>query len=794
MFKNHFKIAWRNLKTNRLFSVINILGLSLGLAITMVLFLFIRNEQSFDSMYPNKERIERVLLHTDGDMGRETWANSPAALAPALMNDIPDIKFAARIASNNFGAKATVRVNNENFSENQLYWVDQELFDIFKVPILEGDMASALERPNTVVLSETTAKRYFGDESPLGKTIQVDGRNDLEITGVYQDFPGNSTLSCELMASFNTLTYFSEEPSWGNASFETYCLLKPNTNQASAERQIQQLLDKYQTEEEQWYSFSLQPLERIHLYSAGYSDANTTRIGDIDQIRNLSLLSFLILLIACINYMNLSTARSQKRSKEVGINKTLGASARNLVVRFYAETGLLTAIAIVLGIGIAIFALPFFNSITGQNLGATLMLNVEFVAALVFIWILTTLVAGSYPALYLSRFSPKAVLSPSYKQGKNNVYIRKGLVVLQFAASVILMVGILVVYQQIQFMNDQKLGFEPENVVAISIRGVRNYENRNSLLQEFRALNEVSTVSMAQGFPGMDVSGRALKKKDDDEGIDLKTNHADNATTEVLQMNFLAGGPLPENKQEGDTLTELVLNKKAVDYLGYSPEEAIGKEVDAQLPDARIVGVVDNFNFASLHVPIGAYAFHNSGREPLNYLLIRFNTRELGQTIKDFQNTFQKVVPEANFDYTFLDQNLAKLYEREQKTARVGILFCGLAIFVACLGLFGLAAFMAEQRKKEISIRKVLGASILNVTKMLSTDFVKLVLLALVIAFPIASWLTDRWLETFAYRTRIGWSVFIIAGLSALAIALLTVIFQSVRAALTNPAKSLRTE
>ena len=793
MLKNYLKIAWRNLKTNRLFSAINILGLSTGLAVTLVLFIFIRHEQSFDSMYANADNIQRVLLHTDGDNDQEIWANSPPSLGPTMMTDIPNVEYAARSLKNDFGGTASLRILGQNFTEKNLFWVDEELLDIFEVPFIKGRAKGALDRPNTAVISETTAEKYFGATDPIGKTFTVDGRYELEVTGIYKDFPKNSTLDCNIMASGVT-TWLFKNPSWYNASFETFCLLKPNTDLASTELQLQEMLDKNMDKEEQWFTFSLQPLKKIHLYSDGYQNAYSSRIGDIKEVRNLSYLALLILLIACINYMNLTTARSQKRSKEVGISKTLGSSSANLVLRFYMETALVTLISLVIGIVLAAFALPFFNTVTGQELSPDLLLNHEFVVYLFVIWLTVTLIAGSYPALYLSRFSPVSVLKSSVVQSKGNVLIRKGLVVFQFAASVVLIVGVLMISKQMDFIRNQNLGFDAENVVAISINGLKGAEKADALVSELKGLSNVSSVSLAQGFPGMQVSGRSLSRNaDDKESLNIQTNTTDASIIDVLELKLLAGHSLPMVKQKNDTLVEVVLNKKAIDYLGYSPEEAIGKTVSISAPNT-IVGVVDNFNFASLHEPIGAYAFHNNTGEGTSFVLVRYKGVGNPKVIEQFQKVFKDVDPEAAFDYSFLDADLEKLYVRERRAAKVGIIFSVLAIIIACLGLFGLAAFVAEQRKKEIGIRKVLGASIAGITQMLSKDFVKLVFIAMVIAFPIAYWLISQWLANFAYHIDMGYSAFIIAGVAALAIAVATISFQSIRAALMNPVKSLRTE
>ena len=793
MFKNHIKIAWRNIKTNRLFSFINIMGLSIGLAIVILLFLFISYEKSFDSMYPKKDRIYRILVETDGDFGFETWATAPPVVANALQKEVTNVATAARMLKHDFGGTASLRINDQNFTEDRFYWVDKELLSIFDITLVKGNQEDALDRPNTVILSESSARTYFGSENPIGQIVVVDDSRKLEVTGVYKDFPENSTLDADILASSNGY-WFYNSTQWSNSSFETYCLLKKNVSFNATTTQVNKMLDANVAKEEQWYSLSLQPLDQVHLYSAAYSNSYSSRIGAINEVRNLGYLAMLILLIACMNYMNLTTARSQKRAKEVGISKTLGASSRSLVLRFYLETGLITAISIVLGIVLAIVVLPGFNALTDQHLKIGILFNTSFFGVVLLVWMLTTFISGIYPSLYLSQFLPKEILSPSLKQGKGNVVVRKGLVVLQFAASAALIVGVLVIYEQTQFIQHKNLGFAPENVMAISVRGIGGVENQSALAQEFKTLTDVSFVAMAQGYPGIDVSGRTLRgSQSDDHGLNIQTNVADAEVLDVLKLKLLAGKGLPRNKNEKDTLVEVVLNKKAIDYLGFSPEEAIGKEVYIGTPNT-IVGVVDDFNYESLRQPIGAYAFHNSTSEGKSFMLVRFKSGNFANTLAGLKSAFTKVVPNLDFDYTFLDQNLDKLYAREKRAGQISIAFCVLAIFVAALGLFGLAAFTAEQRRKEIGIRKVLGASVSTITKMLTQDFAKLVFVALLCGFPLAYLFMENWLEGFAYRIHIQWWVFVVSGIVAIGIALLTVSFQSIRAALTDPVKSLRSE
>jgi len=794
MIRSYIKIAWRSLKTNRLFSTVNILGLSIGLATTLVLFLFILHERSFDSMYVNKAEIYRVLLNTTEDE-LETWASVPSALAPELKANIPEVIEAGRLLKHDFGGVASIKAGNEVFIEKNLFWTDASIFDMFNIEIIKGSGSIVLKTPNSILLSENTANRYFGDENPIGKIIIIDNVNTLEVKGVFADFPENSSLKFNAVAPF-IMQNAAKNPSWDNASFETFLLLNSGTpDVARIEAKIQDIVDNNVKKEEQWYNFSIQPLERIHLYSSTYTDSYLNTNGDINQIRNLTALAILILIIACINYMNLITARSQKRATDVGINKTLGASVKDIILRFYIETGLITAIAMILGAVFAVLALPVFNDIAGIELNISSLFTVKIIVFLLAIWLVTSLVSGSYPALYLSRFSPKEVLKPSTNKGGLASIVRKGLVVAQFSASVILIIGVLVIHKQLEYIQNKNLGYNPEHVIAISTAGIRGGEANNALVNAFKKLPNVSVVGRSQGYPGLGVSGRSIYRSDTEETMGIATNNSEHHVANVLQLKLLAGKLLPKNKKLGDTLVEVVVNKTTVDFLGLLPEEAIGEKVSMQLGNnAYIYGVVDDFNFASLHSPIGAYAFHNSSREQKSYLLIRFSNEVLAETISKFEDTFKEVASNSAFEYTFLDKNLELLYEKEQRTANVGLLFSILAIIVACLGLFGLAAFMAEQRHKEIGVRKVFGASVSNIVGLLSIDFMKLVLISLVISFPLALYLMNNWLQDFAYRIDISWTVFLIAGVLAFVITFLTVGYQAIKAAIANPIKSLKTE
>ncbi len=794
MFKNHLKIAWRSFQHNKLFSTINILGLSLGLALTILLLLFINYERSHDLMYSNKDQLHRVLVHVDDDGTKEIWCSSPSAVGPEMKEAIPGIKEATRLLQHDFGGTAAVNVNKQSYIESKLYWVDPSIVELFDVAIIQGAQQNQLEKPNTAMISQSIANKYFGNSNPIGELLTVDDETPLEVTGVFEDFASNSSLQCDILGSFSS-TWAAKRLTWGNASFETYVLLDESVNTKEIETQMQVVLDKNVEKQEQWFSFSLQPLTDIHLYSSGYTDTYTNNIGNIVEVRSMLLLAILILVIACINYMNLTTAKTQKRNTDVGISKTLGATKKNLVTRFYTETALVTGIAIVIGLFLAMLLVPLFNQLTDNNLDINTALTKEFGLGLVLVLFITTLVSGSYPALFMAGFSPKNILNPTFNQNKNSIFVRKGLVVSQFVASSILIIGVLVIYMQLNYVKGKDLGFQPENVIAISTAGIGKAEKQNALQKELKRLGYVSSVSQAQGFPGVGVSGRSVFKNDNDEkGYNLRSNRTDASIVNSLGLKLLAGKSLPQNKSITDTIVDVVVNKKVVDYLGLTPEQAIGEKVNMMLGDnAYIVGVVDNFNFRSLREPIGGYAFHNRKTENLSYLLVRYDAFN-SNSLAGLEQTFKKLAPEAVFDYSFVDNKVQQFYNKEAKTAKIGLIFCSLAIFIAALGLFGLAAFTIERRQKEIGIRKVLGASIAQIVSLISKDFVQLTLIALAIASPVAWFFMSRWLEGFAYKIDMPISVFLITGIGAVLVALLTVFFQSIRAAITNPVDSLRTE
>jgi len=797
MIKNYFKTAWRNLWNSKLFSALNIVGLAVGLSIALLLSLFIIQERSYDA-FPNQEKIFRYIAHINYEGSNMVWAGVPNAISPTVQRNVPEVTLSARTLLKGFGENANVTIGRDAYIERRLYWADPDIVDIFNLQFIHGSRKTALNEPNTIVLSETKAKQYFGDENPINKTVELDRNTALKVTGVYSDLSATSTFDAELIASFNTLD-FAKNITWDNASFETWVMLKNADDCRKVEAYLPKMIKEHVGAEGTYYTLSLQPLADVHLNSAeikSYSD----RKGDAAQLRQLTYLVIALLLMAAINYMNLATARAQQRSKEVGVAKALGASRKGLLGKFYGETAVLTFIAISFGLALAILGIPIFNTLSGKMLVYDTLFHPVFWIGLPILWLLLTLISGLYPAIILSSYTPLEALQKGKTVRTGSALFRRALVVLQFTASIVLIVGVVIMYRQMDFMSHRKLGYNPENVIAIGLGALKNEQELDALRNHIGSLAPTQNMVLSQAFPGKGESSHPLRKNElDKQGAMFYANRVDGDVEKVLQLKLLAGRMVKERlvsdtTKNGGWIFEMVLNKQAVDYLGLTPEEAIGKKPLAGLGDnTYVVGVVDNFNYASLHSPIGAYAFTNTP-QPLRYLLVRFTTGDLRSTLSQYEEAFKKVVPDASFDYTFLDSHLKNLYLADRQTASVLLVFSVLAVLVGCLGLFGLAAFTAEKRTKEIGVRKVLGATVASLVRLLSVDFVKLVLMAFLIACPLAYWGFGKWLENFAYHIDIEWWMFGLAGLAAAGIALATVSWQAIRAAMADPVDSLRDE
>ena len=800
MFKNYLKTAWRNMTANKLFTSLNVAGLAAGLCVCIILFAAASNELSFDRMYTNASNIYRVNMEMTADYAGQKWAELPNAVGPALLKDIPQVRQMTRLIKHDFGSAVSIRADNKNFVEKGLYLADTAVFSLFDFRFMEGNALTAFAHPHSIVISAAARQRLFGNQPATGKSISINGADTLYVSGVYKDLPENSTIDCDMV--YNIMdSWMGKYESWSNASFETYCLLQPGANIGNTEKQATGLIDKYVKKEDKYYTrFLFQPLTAIHLYSAGLRPGYTSKLGSIANVKALWFLSLLVLLIACINYMNLATARSQKRSRSVGVNKVLGAGTRQMLLLFYAETAVLTLIAVVIGYVLSFMLLPLYYKITGMQLVPSDLRTLPLLLGLCMIWLVVTFISGSYPAITMSRISALVLMKKSKQKDTLSDYVRKALVVFQFTSSGVLIIAVIVILQQVTFIRDKDLGYNPKGIVSLSVQVLQHKEQLQTVMNDLKKLQGVEDVTATQSIPGDVESGKSVRKfLSDPNGLPVETCHVDGDIVSSMQLKLLAGHTLPVSLATADTTCYTIINETVLHYLGYkTPQDAIGRKIITEMSrnGSVITGVVQNFNYRSLKSEIGGYMYYtmNHASEPVRTLLVRYNSPHLAQLMQQVQNEFRTDLPLAAFDYQFLDTYVQNMYASEQHMANTATVFSLLAIFIACLGLFGLAAFTAEQRTKEIGVRKVLGASVQGITRLLAGDFLKLVIIGLLIASPVAWWLMDNWLTGFTYRITISWPVFAMAGIASISIAILTVSFQTIKAAIANPVKSLRTE
>ncbi|MBE9583221.1 ABC transporter permease [Mucilaginibacter sp. JRF] len=799
MIQNYLKIAWRNIVANKLFTSLNIVGLAIGMCVCVILFACISYELSFDRMYKNSSNIYRVNMQTTADYNYKVWAQLPNSVGPAIVQSIPQVKSMTRLIKHDFGAKVSIKTDEKNFTEKGLYLADSTVFGFFDMQFIEGNARNAFAQPKSIILSQAAKERLYGKEPAFGKIIYINNRDTLHVAGVYADLPGNSTIDCDMI--YNIMdSWMGKNVYWSNASYETYCRLQPGANLAQVQAAATALIDKNVQKDNKYFTnFIFQPLTDIHLYSADIREGYSGRIGSMSTVKALVFLTLLVLVIACINYMNLATARSQKRAKSVGVNKALGANSSHLLALFYTETAMLSFIAIVIGYVMAIVLRPVFQHVTGIELGGSAFFAPQILLGLLMTWLFVTLLAGSYPAFSLSSISPLVLMNKLKLKHSTADLVRRSLVVFQFSASIILIISVIVIMQQMDYIRNRDLGYNPNGVVSINIKAAQNKQQVTTFTNNLHAMAGVESVSAVQSIPGDVESGRSIHKlTTDKEGMPVKTCNTDASIVKTMRLKLLAGNTLPQHLAEGDTTCYVLINETVAKYLGFkSPQDAVGKYIGTEMAQKSIVsGVVKDFNYQSLKSEIGGYVYYemNDAPESLRTLLVRYNTRNLPGFMQQLQQTFKADMPSSSFDYEFLDSHIQNLYTSEQHTARTATVFSLLAIFIACLGLFGLAAFVAEQRTKEIGIRKVLGATVAGITRLLTADFLKLVLISIVIASPLAWYLMNKWLMEFSYRINVSGWVFLAAGATAIGFALLTVISHAMRSALANPVKSLRSE
>jgi putative ABC transport system permease protein len=807
MFKNYFKIAWRNLWRNKGFSALNIFGLAIGIATCLVILLFVQNELSFDRFNKNAERIVRVYFRGTmrGGIINESTVMPPTA--QTLKNDYPEVKEATRIRD--YG-RPKLLVGDKTFKEQAFAFVDPNFFKVFTLPLLQGDPNTALLQPNTVIVTREVAKKYFGTDDVLGKVMSFkDGNNPpCKITGVMDKMPENAHFHFDILAS---MTGFpdAKSTSWMQSEFYTYLLLQPGSDYKKLEAKLPQVVEKYmgpQILQAMGMSYTkfreagnaiglyLQPLTDIHLHSDFAYDLSAA--GDIRYVYIFSAIALFMLLIACINFMNLSTASASKRAREVGIRKVLGSLKFELVRQFLVESVLLTAIALVIGVGLLYLALPVFNDLSGKDLQLNFFENPWLLPVLLLFGILVGVLAGSYPAFFLSTFKPVAVLKGKFVAGKKNISLRSGLVVFQFFISISLIVSTAVVYRQLSYIQHKKLGYDKEQVLLLPeswLLGNKQAYFRDQLLKDPRVVN-VSTSPYLPAGPSYNNNFFVYPGNQPTQRLKTLRYDVDANYIPTLGIEMLTGRNFSKDFQTDSS--GAILNETAAKMLGWYPD-ATGQSIShsdntGKVSTLHVIGVVKDFHFKSLHQKITPLVMVMGSNE--GTIIVKTRPTDIAGLLASTKKLWNATTKEEPFSYSFLDDRFKATYQAEQKVGKILGIFSGLTILVACLGLFGLATFTAEQRTKEIGIRKVLGASVAGVVALLSKDFLKLVFVAFILASPIAWYVMNRWLQDFAYRTNISIWVFVVAIVLAVIITIVTISYQAIKAALANPVQSLRTE
>lgn len=793
MFKNYLKTAWRNLMKSKVFSLINILGLTIGITVCMMIYLFVINEFSYDNFHKNGNKLYRVMRGFKRDDKTTSVAYLSGLYAPALLNDFKgEITHAVRVnPSDNL-----VTIGDRSFHEKKVVDVDPDFFQVFTFPLLHGDQNSVLKDPGNVVLTATTAKKYFGDpEKAMGKLITLDKNLSLKVAGIMQDVPANSHLQFDMVVPLENYKNSGIMQVWINNGLYTYVSLAPGTDEASIEKRLPAFMEKYMGSDMRKYGFdftlSLTPIRDIY-FSADSFDGSTLH-GDKKVVYIFLSIAVLILLIACINFMNLSTIRAVERSKEVGLRKVLGALRKNLVGQFIGESVLLAAVSCLLSVGLLLLVMPWYNSLLGYSMGISWH-SWPLYLFLAGIMLVVGFLAGSYPAFFLSGFSPVQALKGKLRLGKGGASFRQALVVVQFSISVFLIISVIIIFKQMNYMRNRQLGYDQEQTLIISIDNSDFYKNMNVFKNDLQKESAVKSVSMMSGEPGGFFDGHAFDVQDHAERWNARTEFADFEYVQTLNLKMAAGRNFSAQFPT-DTTQSALINETAAEKLGWTPEQAIGKWIQNTVRDdhkRQIIGVVKDFNFQSLKENIEPLVIApNMDRR---VALVKFKPGNIEAAVTAVKNEYARVAPGYPFEYRFLDQQFDKLYKKDLRQQTILMVFACLAIFVACLGLFGLASFAATKRIKEIGVRKVLGSSVRGIVILLSKDLLKPVAIATCIALPVGYYGMNKWLENFAYKTSVSWWVYLLAALITFIIAFLTVGGKALRAAMDNPVKSLRTE
>ena len=802
MFKRNIITAFRSLKKDLPYTITNLVGLTIGITCCLLILSFVKYELSFDQFHTKKDRIYRVNYDVLMGGNQTVSPSVPVFVAPELKKKFPEIEDATRFSPE--WVSRTIRHGNVLFDEKNFCYADSNFFKIFDFKAVSGNLQTALDKPNTVVITKSIATKYFGKSNPVGQVLLFNNKKEFTVSAVAEDVPSNSHFSFDFLTSFYSIQGFDSletQQVWNNPNYTTFLLLKPQTNADALYKKIDALVNppgQNQSASQNSLHLRLEPLKDVHFDTQVYNYKNTLVITDFKYINIFITIAILVLLIACANYINLSTAKASVRAKEVGIRKTIGASFLQLFTQFLTESFLLTLTAVFISVIAVDALLPYLNNLLGKNIPFYIF-DSNFILSLVAGIIMISLLAGFYPSLVLSRFRPVEILKGAFaKTGHSGVTIRKSLVVFQFTISVALILGTIIVRSQLQFMQSEKLGLDKDHVLLI--HGNTDIDEKlDAFAEKLRNTSGVQDVALTWRSPFETVTGNGFSinpnPTSDDDWHVVGGIAADAHYLSTLGIQLLAGRNFDPTKIKGEnTVNEFIVNEAFLQHYNLKPDEVIGKEVLLGLTGkGTIVGVMKDFHTRSLHDKIEPVVLFNSPQY-FGSLLVHVAPNALPAVLSNIQKTWRSYVPMRPFNYSFLDEEYDATYRTEQRLGALMSLFCGVAILITCLGLLGLMTFIVANRTKEIGIRKVLGASVVSITTMLSKDFLKLVGIAIVIASPVAWYFMHNWLQDFAYRINIGWYVFLITGIAALLIAFITISFQSIKAAIANPVKSLRTE
>lgn len=803
MIRNYLKTAFRNLKTNKFTSFSNLFGITLGLTCCMLIVCYVLGELNYDRFKEsdNIYRVTRSFNTSSGTVSLHLGAVAPA-VGPLLQNDFPDIREITRLLRT---GTLTLQYGDKVFNEDEGFFADAHLFDFFTVPVIQGNPRSLLREPNSIALTPELARRYFGDQDPLGKMVKINDLFLFKVTGIFQDFPAQAHLHPQMLLSFSSLNdtalYGKEKlaTNWDNNSFYTYLLFPPHYPVSQVEKQFPAFLNKhYYPGASKNTALYLQPLRDIHLHS--HLDSEIEQNGNITTVYIFSAIALFILLIACINYMNLATARSMLRAREIGVRKVIGAGRRELIFQILGESILLTVMALVLALALTWLLLPWLEGLAGRTLSMRVLFQGPMVIFLLLLPLVVGVLSGIYPALFMAAFKPVAVLKGKAKMGSKTVSLRKSLVILQFTISIVLIIATAVVFRQLHYVQNTSLGFDKEHIVTLKYTNQLdgNYTAFREALLSNPRVKDVAVSSRIPSGRLLDEMGLKVFSRDSVNSGDmsLKYVEVDDHFISTYGIGMAAGRNFDPRDFPTDS-SAFVINTVAANMMGWrNPEEAIGKNIEYGGQRGQVIGVTRPFHFESMRQQIIPLLLMMSRAQikRIGSISIRLGAGDPEPALAHIRKVWQSFVPQTPFNYIFLDARFARLYETEQHQESLFMILSMIAIFIACLGLFGLSAFTISQRIKEIGIRKVLGASVSGIVGILSLDFLKLVGLAALIALPVGWFCMHRWLQGFAYHIPIPWWLMLCAALLALGVALLTIGIQAMGAARTNPVKTLRSE